>query len=224
MNASTTTSRMSVGDSLSINVSTCASIIGPNSCAMATSMLNSRGRSPPGDRPLEHAGELRARRLQDASAPGLPERRVADAVGHQMRHQAAARLSMLLRWLMVEDRQEIRPQIAGLDASGRAAPAMHPHHHLEAERVLVRPVLVDRRLADAGRLGDRVHAGGVDAALGEQFQRRRRARRRAPARSAAGPSSDLDLREGASCQAEEDRADASQDDRRRSRRRNARRR
>ena len=45
--------------------------------------------------------------------------------------------------------------------------ALQIHHHFHAEGVLVGPMFIDGGFADAGFGGDGVHAGGVDAAVGE---------------------------------------------------------
>ena len=45
--------------------------------------------------------------------------------------------------------------------------AEHVAQHLEVERALAAEVVVEHRLVDARLGGDAVHAGGVEAALGE---------------------------------------------------------
>ena len=122
--------------------------------------------------PLQQLHQLQPRRLEHAEAPDLAERRPPGGVRHQVRHEAGAQLRAGLGRMPAQEGDDVGANVTGGRDRGERLRPVERRHDFEAERALVRPVLVDGRLADARRLGDGVHAGGVDAVVGEETRGR----------------------------------------------------
>ena len=67
--------------------------------------------------------------------------------------------------LILQLGNEIRAQVAGVKDRRLLIETVEMAHHLQAQGVLILPVLVDGGFADTRRLGDGIHTGSIDAPL-----------------------------------------------------------
>src|ERR1700748_3377346 len=74
--------------------------------------------------------------------------------------------------MVLQLRDQVSAIIAGVEDRWLLVEAVQVPHGFQAQTVFVRPVLVDGGLADSRSIGDGIHAGGIDAALGKQFDSR----------------------------------------------------
>src|SRR6185312_8669767 len=74
-----------------------------------------------------------------------------------------------LGWLIGQRVHKVLLQVTGIELGGLFIKSEEVREGFEREGVFVGPMLVDGGFADAGAPGDRVHAGGIHAALNEQF-------------------------------------------------------
>ena len=65
--------------------------------------------------------------------------------------------------LILELGNEVGAEVAGVEDRRLLVETMQIAHHFQTQGVLVLPVLVDGGLAYTRRLGDGIHAGGIDA-------------------------------------------------------------
>ncbi len=79
------------------------------------------------------------------------------------------RFRFLLSYLVVQQRGEVGTEVTRFEDGNLA---LEPVENLQAKRVFIGPMFINRRLADAGGFSDCVHAGAVDTSLGEEFLRR----------------------------------------------------
>ena len=76
----------------------------------------------------------------------------------------------LVRMLTPVIGKKLTAYVAGVNILGFAVQAMNHLHHFHEQRLFVRPMVVDGRLAHAGRGGDGIHAGRFDSPAGKKFQ------------------------------------------------------
>jgi hypothetical protein len=99
--------------------------------------------------------------------PRIAERRIPRRVRHEMRHNALPYFSPFRP--VRENGNHIGSDIAGIE---RRSPvqSVYFRHYFEQQSIFVCPVLIDGRFAYARSLRYGVHACGIDATLGQQFE------------------------------------------------------
>ena len=76
------------------------------------------------------------------------------------------------RRFVFQKRFQVLSQVARVKFRRSFVQFVNMHQYFQAQRVLVRPMLVDRCFADARRCRNRVHTGCIDSAFRKQFRRR----------------------------------------------------
>src|SRR5437764_1279068 len=102
--------------------------------------------------------------------PGLAKLWMNGRVGNKRWHHAISSGVEFVRRLSREYGGKVTLQIARVDVFGFAIEAVDHQHYFEQESFFIVPMVVDGGFADSGGLGDSIHAGGLNAALGKECE------------------------------------------------------
>ena len=97
----------------------------------------------------------------------LVHRRIRNHCWH---HSIAGHVELIGR-PAAEHRGQILAQVARVRVLRVPVKAVHHQHYVDEQDFLIGPVVVDGRFAYPGTLRDRVHAGGINAALSKKLER-----------------------------------------------------